>query len=216
MKKTGDENRIKRIIGHTMSALKSFFKRIARWGERMFGFGKNELDVDSTDVEIESPAKLLWRAFFRKKTAVAAVVVLLGIFLFVFIAPIFMPMDVNYTDPLQQNVAPSYSLCSVPKKLKKSIAYIDGFADFTVGLSTDGSVFVWGSTKDRLQGFNLITRISASGAAPENTVPSEILLPAATPAIAVPWPFSSMEGTIESGFSLCSARSINSFPYSVP
>ena len=67
---------------------------------------------------VESPSKLLREAFFRRKAAVVALVILLALFAFVFVAPAFMPMDVNYTDPLQQNVAPVYSLRKMPKKLK--------------------------------------------------------------------------------------------------
>ncbi len=102
--------------------------------------------------KIESPSKLIRQAFFRRKTAIAALVVLIGLFLFVFLAPAFVSLDVNYTDPLQQNIPPVYSLRKVPRKLKKEIAYIDGFSDFTVGLSAEGEVFVWGNTKDRLSG----------------------------------------------------------------
>jgi hypothetical protein len=63
-------------------------------------------------------------------------------------------MDVNYTDPLQQNVAPAYTLRKVPKALKNDVAYIDGFSGFTVGLSKSGEVFVWGSVKDKLLKIN--------------------------------------------------------------
>ena len=35
------------------------------------------------------------KAFFRRKLAVVALVVLIGMFLFVFIGPYFVPMDLN-------------------------------------------------------------------------------------------------------------------------
>ncbi len=117
---------------------------------------------------LESPSKALRLAFFRKKSAVVSLVTFIALFAFVFIAPLFMPMDVNYTDPLQQNVSPVYSLRSVPKKLKKSVAYIDGFSGFTVGLSRSGKVFVWGSKKDKLLQMNyadIPTEIQEEGAA---------------------------------------------------
>ena len=117
--------------------------------KRLF-FGNKDLPFETEGAEIESPSKLLREAFFRKKTAVVALVFLVALFLFVFIAPAFVPMDVNYTDPLQQNVAPVYSMRSVPKALKNSIQTIDGFSGFTVGLSKEGEVFVWGNSRDRL------------------------------------------------------------------
>ncbi|MBQ8292119.1 MAG: ABC transporter permease subunit [Clostridia bacterium] len=102
------------------------------------------------DITIESPAKLTREAFFRKKSAVVALVTLLLLFAFVFIAPAFIPMDLYYTDPLQQNIAPGYSMRKVPKTLAENVKTIDGFADFTVGLSGEGEVFVWGNTENKL------------------------------------------------------------------
>ncbi len=143
------QNFISKAYRHTMSALKSFFRWIKRW---IFGAKTEELQEVE---EIESPSKLLRQAFLRKKSAVVALVVLCGLLLFVFLAPIFIPLDINYTDPLQQNVAPGYSLQKLPRRLKKEVREINGFADFTVGLNKAGEVFVWGNTKERLSGGDL-------------------------------------------------------------
>ena len=140
-----EENCIKKAFRYTMSALKSLF----RWIKRGFFGAKRELN-GLNEKEVESPSKLFREAFFRRKTAVAALVILISLFLFVFIAPAFISLDMNYTDPLQQNVAPGYSLRAIPRRLKKSIQDVNGFSDFTVGLSKDGEVFVWGNTKDKL------------------------------------------------------------------
>ncbi len=126
-------------------------KRVFRWTKRVFFKEK----VEFSGEKIESPRALLREAFFQKKTAVLALVLLVALFLFVFIAPIFLPLDINYTDPLQQNVSPGYRLRSVPRTLKNGVKEIGGFADFTVGLSQKGEVFVWGNTKDVLQGYDL-------------------------------------------------------------
>ena len=150
MKKEG--NIVKRAYQATMSALKKAW----RWIKRSFSVGKGELaEVDG--VKIESPSKLIAKAFFRRKSALFALSLLLGLFLFVFIAPTIVRLDKNYTDPLQQNAPPSYSLRAVPKGLKKDIAEINGFADFTVGISRKGKLYVWGNTKDRLQKRDLKT-----------------------------------------------------------
>lgn len=126
----------------------SLMKKIFTWIRRAF-WKRDELPETE---KIESPSYLVWQAFFRKKTAIFALVTLIGLFLFVFIAPMVVPLDVNYTDPLQQNVAPVYSLSNPPRNLKKQVATIDGFSDFTVGLSLEGEVFTWGNTKDSLSG----------------------------------------------------------------
>lgn len=140
-------------------------KRVFAWIKR--GFTGNNGLTDSGG-KIESPSRLLRAAFFKRKTAVAALVVLVALFLFVFIAPAFFPMDINYTDPLQQNVAPQYGLLRVPRKLKKNIAQIDGFSGFTVGLSLGGEAFVWGDSKDKLSGTDvkdIPSEVKESGAA---------------------------------------------------
>lgn len=149
-----ESNFFKRAWGHTVSAFKRFF----RWIKRGVFGSKKELYATSTGggtEKIESPSRLLRQAFFRKKSAVTALIFLIALFLFVFIAPLFLPLDVNYTDPLQQNVAPGYSLCAPPRALQKDVAYIDGFSDFTVGVDGNGKVYVWGNAENRLTKVNV-------------------------------------------------------------
>lgn len=121
------------------------FKKLYRWGKRAFLGDKG---VDSATAK--SPSQLIRQAFFRKKGAVIALITIIALFLFVFIAPAFVKMNVNDTDSLSQNLAPGYGLSRVPSRLKKQIESIDGFAGFTVGLSKTGEVFVWGDTKEKL------------------------------------------------------------------
>ncbi len=147
MKKKEDKHCIKRAFEGGRCAMKRFFGWIRR------GIWKRERLTERE--EIESPSKLLRQAFFRRKTAILALLVLVGLFAFVFIAPLFVPLDINYTDALQQNVSPGYSLRKLPKGLKNKVADIDGFSDFTVGVSTQGEFFIWGNTKDELNGIDL-------------------------------------------------------------
>ncbi|MBQ7913362.1 MAG: ABC transporter permease subunit [Clostridia bacterium] len=144
------KNWLKRVFGRTVSAL----KRIWRWIKRaVFGCGKELLSLDKES--LETPSRRLRAVFFSKKGAVVALVTLAALVLFTFIAPLFVRLDVNYTDPLQQNLAPGYSLRAVPRKLKKSVAFIDGFSGFTLGVDKNGKLYVWGETKDRLTKTNL-------------------------------------------------------------
>ena len=144
MKSGKGENFIEKALGRGRYALKS----LLCWFKRAFGGRKLPVSTE----KIESPARLLRENFFRKKAAVFSLWFLLALFLFVFIAPLFVRLDINYTDPLQQNVAPVYTLRHVPHGLKKQVAEMDGFSNFTIGLSMDGKVFTWGSTKDNLSG----------------------------------------------------------------
>lgn len=134
------------------TAKRGFFATIGRWAKRMFFGASKELSEDDVFAveKIESPSRMTVKAFFRRKLAVVALIVLLALFLFVFIGPYFFPMDLNYSDHLQKNMAPNYSLRKVPAGLKDNIQTISGFSDFTVGVSKDHTFYIWGNTKNTL------------------------------------------------------------------
>ena len=146
------ESWFKRAFRHTKYAL----NRVFTWGKRAFTGRKTQglESLDKGEERAETPRALLVRAFFESKTAVGALVLLVCLFAFVFIAPLFVKMDINYTDALQQNAPPVYTLRKVPKNLKNGVAQIDGFSGFTVGLSLTGEPFVWGNAKDKLLKLN--------------------------------------------------------------
>ena len=125
---------------------------LARWGKRMFfGASKELSDAEKFAVEkIESPSVMAVKAFFRRKLAVVALVVLVSLFLFVFIGPEIWPMDVTFTDPLQANIAPNYTFLKVPSELAGNIKDINGFAGYTVGVSKDNTLYIWGNTTNTL------------------------------------------------------------------
>lgn len=129
-----------------------FFKTLGRWARRMFfGASKEFSTEEALFVEkIESPTKMAVKTFFRRKLAVVALVVLIALFMLVFIGPLFIPMDLTHTDPLQANIGPTLSMKSVPKDLRDNIRSINGFANFTVGVSNDNNLYIWGYTKDDL------------------------------------------------------------------
>ncbi len=132
-----------------------FFTTIGRWARRMFMGASKDLVTDINEVEnLESPGKLAAKAFFSRPLAVIALIVLIAMFLFVFIGPLIWPMNLNYTDSLQANMAPNMSLMKVPNKLKNNVKDINGFSSFTVGVSNDGELFVWGFTKNSLTKVN--------------------------------------------------------------
>ena len=132
----------------------NIFATLWRWLKRAFwGAGKEMAEDDRFVVEkIESPSVMAVKAFFRRKLAVGALIVLLGMFLFVFIGPYFFPMDLNYTDALQANMAPNNTLLNVPEELEDNIKNINGFSDFTVGVSQDDTLYLWGNTTNNLTG----------------------------------------------------------------
>ncbi len=134
-----------------VKALKTGWK----WLRRMvLGASKELSEEDIFTVEkLESPGRMAVKAFFRRKLAVGALCVLIALFLFVFIGPFFFPIDLNYIDPLQANLAPNMSMRSVPSGLKNNVRTISGVSNFTVGVSSDSTLYMWGATK--LAGTNI-------------------------------------------------------------
>ncbi len=138
------------------TAKTGFFGTLVRWGKRMFFGASRELtDEEKFAVEkLESPSVMAVKAFFRRPLAVIALVVLVGLFLFVFIGPLIVPMDLTYTDPLQANLAPNYGFMKVPEELADNVRDINGFGGFTVGVSNDNEFFIWGNTVNNLTNAN--------------------------------------------------------------
>ena len=152
------------------TAKKSFF--LTRWLKRMF-IGERLTETDIMAVEkIESPSVMAVKAFFRRKLAVVALVVLIAMFLLVFIGPLVIPMNLNYTDPLQANIAPNYTMLKVPGAMADDVKTISSFSDFTVGVSNEGELFLWGNANNALTGIDL-TQI------PEEVTEGKVLTAAA-------------------------------------
>ena len=135
----------------------NIFQTLWRWTKRMFMGASKELSMDEKLAveKLESPSVMAVKSFFRRKLAVIALVVLISMFLFVFIGPSIWPMDVNYTDTLQKNLAPNYTFLSVPKELAGNIKTINGFGSYTVGVSQDHNFYIWGNMKDTLSDLDL-------------------------------------------------------------
>ena len=110
--------------------------------KRMFLGGTIEHTVENE--RYDSPSKLAVKRFFRKPIAVTALIILIAMILFVIIGPIFMPIDLSYTETLHQNVAPNLSMMSIPSEMKDSPSSISSQGSFTIGVDKDGNVHTWG------------------------------------------------------------------------
>ena len=139
------------------------FHILARWFVRwIFGlkyeekwFGKKEVQgekeikfkdgVPDDSELIVSPARQVFNRFIERKFAVFSVFVVLVMFCVVFIAPHFMTKYYDaFTETTQKDLPPTFSFMSVPSELQGNIKMIDSFSSFSVGLSNDGKVYVWG------------------------------------------------------------------------
>ncbi len=112
------------------------------WLTRMF-LGASK---DVRDERYDSPGKLAFKRFIRTPVAMISVVVLAGMFAFVFIGSAIKPVDLTESgaEMLHANVAPTMSFMKVPNDLKDGAVDISSHGTFTIGLSTEGKVYMWG------------------------------------------------------------------------
>ena len=151
----------------------NIFRKLLRWFVRgFFGlkyeekwFGKREKvqkeivyknGVPDDSELIVSPGRQIFNRFMERKFAVISVVVVLIMFAVVFIMPHFMTKYYDaFTETTQKDLPPTMSLMRVPKELKNNIKMIDSYGSFSVGLSKDGKVYVWGIGKIGATGLNV-------------------------------------------------------------
>ena len=147
------------------------FHKLGRWfarvflgtqyEEKMYRKAKQAQQDDEPSVPddselIVSPGRQILQRFFERKFAVISVAVVLIMFAVVFIGPHFMHKYYDaYTETTQKDLPPTMSFMRVPAALKNNIKMIDNYGSFTVGLSNDGDVYVWGITRIGATGLNV-------------------------------------------------------------
>ncbi len=146
-----------------MKKKENVFRTLARWFVRwIFGlkyeekwFGAKEAEepkeikfkdgVPDDSELIVSPGRQIFNRFMERKFAVFSVCVVLVMFAVVFIAPHFMTKYYDaFTETTQKDLPPTLSLMSVPGELQGNVKMIDSYSSFSVGLSNEGKVYVWG------------------------------------------------------------------------
>ena len=138
------------------SVLGTWMARLWKGGSKQLADEMDEKAKNMAVEEIVSPLQQVIRNFFDRKLAVIAMFVLIGMFVAVFVGPLFMPSYYDaYTEVTQKSIAPTMSMMKVPNELKNDIKMIDGYGSFTVGLSNAGKVYVWGSTQIGTTGFDV-------------------------------------------------------------
>ncbi|MBM6921556.1 ABC transporter permease subunit [Phocea massiliensis] len=116
---------------------------------RIFLGSKRELSILEEE-QMQSPFRTVVRNFRQNKIAMIGSITFLVIFLSCFILPIFYPLDTTYQDVSQQNIAPGFTMTSVPNELKNNVAQISGGATFGVGIDKDGKYYSWGQMDKKL------------------------------------------------------------------
>lgn len=115
--------------------------------KRMLGVKTAELNFMEEEA-LQSPGRVAARNFFSKPTATFGLVVFAIIFVFVLVGPMFMPIDLGYTDASLTNIGPGYNMMKVDSQLKKEgIVDLVAGPTYGLGVSKTGSVYVWGHTR---------------------------------------------------------------------
>ena len=111
--------------------------------ERMFVGGMPQEDQD--DELMQSPMRMVVGSFIKDKIAMIGLCLFVIIFLCCMILPFFFPIELNYQDVTQANVAPGFGMTSVPSGLKDNAQAISTGSTFSVGIDKEGNVYEWGT-----------------------------------------------------------------------
>ncbi len=100
---------------------------------------------------IASPSKTALRNFLRNKLAMIGLIAFVVLMLVVFIGGNLRPYDAYYQQPVLRNIGPGYGYLNVPNDLKEEgIESISSGITFSVGLSQEGKVYIWGKDYDNV------------------------------------------------------------------
>lgn len=110
-------------------------------------FGGKEKMTMLEEEDIQSPWQSVLSSFKSDKVAMTALTVFLVIFVIVLIGPLVVPIDLSFSETTQQNVAPGLDLMKIPQDLDGKVEQIAIGPTFSIGVSTDGKVYIWGKTK---------------------------------------------------------------------
>lgn len=125
-----------------LKSMTSFGQTIAS----LFTFGKKKQPRNILEEEaVMSPVRVIVKNFFRNKLAMIGLTAFVLMLTFVFGGSALFPIDLYDSDPVLQNVQPGTGYLNVPSQLQKEgIKQISTGITFSVGLSEQGNVFVWG------------------------------------------------------------------------
>lgn len=108
--------------------------------------GSNQLDNLSVmeEEEMASPFRTVVKNFLSNKIAMTGAITFCTIFILTMTLPIFYPLDTTFQDSTQQNVAPGFSMLSMPKSLQSNLSMVTVGATFSMGIDDNGYLYQWG------------------------------------------------------------------------
>lgn len=109
--------------------------------ERMVMGGMPQEEQD--EELMQSPVRMVVTSFLRDKIAMVGLCAFIIIFLCCMILPFFFPIQMNYQDVTQANVAPGFGMLNIPSALKDNAQDIAAGSTFSVGIDKNGNVYEW-------------------------------------------------------------------------
>lgn len=121
---------------------KSFFSLLLA---NLFG-SKKELSLMEEE-DVQSPWRTVLATFRSNKVSMLGLIVFLTIFAIVLIGPLLHPIDLSFSETSQLNVAPGFDMLNVPEALNGNLQDITVGPTYSVGVSTNGDMYIWGKTR---------------------------------------------------------------------
>lgn len=112
---------------------------------KLFG-GKKQLSIFEEE-QMQTPMRTVINNFKANKVSMSAVVVFIIILAIVLIGPYFLPLDLSYAESSQAHVPPGLDLMNYPKSLDGKAGKISTGSTYSVGVDTNGKLYMWGETK---------------------------------------------------------------------
>lgn len=113
-------------------------------------FGRKK-SADKKDIyqeeQIKSPIRTIMETYASNKLSMAALILFVGIFLFMMIAPYIFKIDLAYNEPLQANLPPTQNFMAYPDSVKSGARSISVGPTFGVAADKNGEFQIWGNTK---------------------------------------------------------------------
>lgn len=101
---------------------------------------------------IESPSKMIIQSFMSNKLGMVGLIGFLIIVFVVFIGSSFLKYDAYYSQGIMKNISPGSGYMDVPKDLEREgVRMISTGTTFSVGVSNEDNVYVWGHDIARKQ-----------------------------------------------------------------
>jgi len=132
------DNNNSNIAKKTGKSFLSMFKRL---------FVREKIETNVLEEEaMRTPAKEIFLKLIRNKMAIIGFIGFLCILLFSFVGSQIWPLERLYTEMTNTNIAPSRNFLKIPKTLDdKNIVKIVSGISFSVALTDDGNLTVWGT-----------------------------------------------------------------------